>query len=105
MMDVSDGIGSDLMRLSDQSKVGFEINLESLPASQEILEVGRAKGWDLNDLMINGGEDYVLLLTVDPEKFERLSEGFLREFDRPLNSIGCGSFRTTVIFSISGNLA
>ena len=88
MMDVSDGIGSDLMRLSDQSGVGFEIELECLPSSAELTALAEAKGWDINDFMINGGEDYVLLVTVDAEKFERLYEGFQSEFQRPLTPIG-----------------
>lgn len=88
MMDVSDGIGSDLMRLSDQSGVGFQIHLETLPSSVELVTVATSRSWDLNDLMVNGGEDYVLLLTVDPDKFERLTDGFLAEFGRPLTAIG-----------------
>jgi len=57
MMDLSDGIGLDLHRLADASKVGFE--LDSIPV---------AHGATLDEA-ISGGEDYELLIvTNDPDR-------------------------------------
>jgi thiamine-monophosphate kinase len=57
MMDLSDGVGLDLHRLSDASKVGFA--LDDLPV---------AKGATREE-SISGGEDYELLMTTsDPDR-------------------------------------
>ena len=88
MMDVSDGIHSDLERLKEQSSCGFEIDLDQLPISKELASIAQKYNWSVDELATCGGEDYVLLITADPERFERLSEFFNSEFGRPLFQIG-----------------
>src|SRR5205823_10158749 len=56
MMDLSDGLGSDLPRLARASKIGFDIEFERLPL---------ARGAIINDA-ISVGEDYDLLFAVSP---------------------------------------
>lgn len=62
MMDISDGLYIDLQNLCKSSSVGAEINMEAIPHSAEI-EIETA---------IQGGEDYELLLTVEPNALEKL---------------------------------
>ncbi len=73
MMDISDGIASDLRHILKASGVGAEVDLRQLPLSPELREICAAKGWDAVELAICGGEDYELLLTVAPEAFEAAS--------------------------------
>ena len=65
MMDISDGIGSDLRHILDASGVGAEISLASLPVSAELDAFCRMRGLDARELAVSGGEDYELLFTVD----------------------------------------
>lgn len=88
MMDVSDGIDSDLQRISEQSGVGVEIHLENLPLSRALRKCSQKYGWKLDEVAAAGGEDYCLLLTVDPKRFPRLNQKYRRRFGRNLHPIG-----------------
>ena len=67
MMDISDGIGSDLRHILDASGVGAVIDVPSLPISPALQRVCAHQGWDAAALAIGGGEDYELLFTCTPE--------------------------------------
>ena len=67
MMDISDGIGSDLQHILKASACGAEIDVPSLPLSEALKRVCARLGWDATELAICGGEDYELLFTVDPQ--------------------------------------
>lgn len=66
MMDISDGIGSDLRRIMEASGVGFSIDTGRIPMSGELASYCRACGSDPYDFAVGGGEDYELLFTVAP---------------------------------------
>jgi thiamine-monophosphate kinase len=79
MMDLSDGLGSDLPRLARASNVGFDIELENLPV---------ARGATI-DNAISEGEDYELLFAVSSRDRNRLKREWRRKFPRlPLTRIG-----------------
>ncbi len=88
MMDVSDGIDSDLRRIMERSDCGVRIFLEQLPVSSALKKCSQKYGWNLEEVAAAGGEDYCLLLTVAPEKFAGLAEKYFRRFKRPLPAIG-----------------
>jgi thiamine-monophosphate kinase len=82
MMDISDGIGSDLKHILEASGplqgkpsghhpesplLGATIDVPSLPLSPELQRVCARLGWDAAALAIGGGEDYELLFTCTPE--------------------------------------
>lgn len=64
MMDISDGIGSDLRHIMKASGVGAVIDLERLPLSPELVSVCKEQGWDIYELATSGGEDFELLFTA-----------------------------------------
>ena len=72
MIDVSDGLSSETLHLSDQSKVGFHIYEEKIP--MDSLTISTAEELNLNPVMcaLSGGEDYELLFTISPNDFEKL---------------------------------
>jgi thiamine-monophosphate kinase len=74
MMDLSDGLGADLPRFARASKVGFDIQLESLPV---------ARGATI-DNAISEGEDYELLFAVSPRDRNSLERQWQRKFPRLL---------------------
>lgn len=68
MMDISDGVGSDLRHILDESGVGARIDTGKLPISKELQDLCREKAWDPKELALSGGEDYELLFTMDPQE-------------------------------------
>lgn len=62
MMDVSDGIASDLRHILKASGVGAEIDIDRIPISEAL----RASPWSATELALSGGEDYCLLFTAAP---------------------------------------
>ncbi|MBC7362985.1 MAG: thiamine-phosphate kinase [Candidatus Aminicenantes bacterium] len=88
MMDVSDGLDSDLRRIMEQSDCGVEVKLEKLPVSKQLRVCSQKYGWNLEEMAAAGGEDYCLLVTVAPEKFLALKRKFHQRFKRPLTDIG-----------------
>ena len=88
MIDVSDGIDSDIKRIMERSQVGAKINLEKLPISDAMKNVCGDYGWNAINLAAAGGEDYCLLCTISKEMFESISAGFWKKFKRDLYPIG-----------------
>lgn len=78
MMDLSDGIASDLRHILEASEVGAEVEVEAVPV---------AEGATLRDALC-GGEDYKLLFTADGAAAEGLARDFEAAFGRPLYPIG-----------------
>ena len=76
MMDVSDGIASDIKHIMEQSHVGAEIYLESVPTDYDIR------------FATTGGEDYELLLTVDPNAFDEVAAALLNATGTTLTKVG-----------------
>ncbi|HXO21050.1 MAG TPA: thiamine-phosphate kinase [Thermoanaerobaculia bacterium] len=63
-IDVSDGLSRDLSRLSRESAVGALVVAEDLPLSDHFLPLCQRIGCDPWELVLGGGEDYVLLFTL-----------------------------------------
>ncbi len=72
MIDVSDGLASEILHLSDQSKVGFRLYEEKIP--MDSLTISTADEFNLNPVMcaLSGGEDYELLFTIAPSDYEKM---------------------------------
>jgi thiamine-monophosphate kinase len=72
MMDISDGIASDLRHIMEASGVGAVVSLDRLPLSEELKAVCNIYGWDIFELATSGGEDFELLFT-GPEGLEEIT--------------------------------
>ena len=84
MIDLSDGLSTDLPRLCAASGFGARIEAAKIPAVR-VAALRGAKRLDPLDLALNGGDDYELLFTVHPEKARRLPATF---HGIPLTAIG-----------------
>ncbi len=88
MMDISDGVASDLPHILERSSVSAEVELENLPVSDLLQNKYGSQPSKLYHYALHGGEDYELLLTVDSRYYADLSAGFEKKFGKPLCAIG-----------------
>lgn len=72
MIDISDGLSSDLNHLCDESKVGALVDAHRLPIDQVVTEICGRRALDPLMLALHGGEDFELLFTVKPENVSKL---------------------------------
>lgn len=66
MIDLSDGLSSDLFHICQESKVGAKIYAEKIPIDKSLREV-LSENLNSLDFALNGGEDFELLFTVNPK--------------------------------------
>lgn len=66
MMDVSDGLLLDAMRMAEASKLNAEIDLDALPLSKAFV-AERGGGLDARLFAATGGDDYALLVAMPPD--------------------------------------
>ncbi len=64
MIDLTDGLASDLMQLCKSSSCGVRIYLERIPLARQTTELAEEMHIDPVVAALNGGEDYELLFTV-----------------------------------------
>ncbi|NJM94402.1 MAG: thiamine-phosphate kinase [Cytophagales bacterium] len=72
MIDVSDGLASELKHLAKHSGLGLDVYEDKLPIAQPALEVAAEFQLSSATCMLNGGEDYELAFTLNPNDYEKL---------------------------------
>ena len=72
MIDVSDGLASELLHLAKDSNTGVKIFEEKIPIDEETYHTAIEFKIDPTTTALNGGEDYELLFTIKPADFELL---------------------------------
>jgi thiamine-monophosphate kinase len=74
MIDISDGLSSELLHICKQSEVGCTIYEEKLPIHEQTNEGAAKFGIAATTCALNGGEDYELLFTISPNDFDKVKE-------------------------------
>jgi thiamine-monophosphate kinase len=72
MIDISDGLSSEIIHLCKQSKVGCNLYEEKLPIDPQFINVCEEFNIDSTTVAINGGEDYELLFTIPIADFPKI---------------------------------
>jgi thiamine-monophosphate kinase len=85
MIDVSDGLSSDLGHLCQASGVGARIEMRALPVSEAYRNVCTRLSMDTAAGVLHGGEDYELLFTIPSDRLARFSQ---HEIPVPVSRIG-----------------
>jgi len=89
MMDISDGIASDLKHILKASGKAAVIETDKLPISGQLTEYAEIKRLNIIQLATSGGEDYQLLVTIKDSEFDSIANAFKKRFNKPLYPIGC----------------
>jgi thiamine-monophosphate kinase len=84
MIDLSDGLASDVRRVCDRSGMGCNVDLDLLPVEDDAKELARSLGHDPPVLAATGGEDYELLISAP----ERVLDALAQSVGVPLTVIG-----------------
>lgn len=86
MIDVSDGLASELLHLCNRSGVGMQVYEDKLPIDKQTYDTAVEFGLDPITCVMNGGEDYELLFTISQSEHEKLKNhpdvhfiGFVKE--------------------------
>jgi len=74
MMDISDGLSSELLHICKQSHCGCRIYQDKLAISQEAAELANEMNLEPLIAALNGGEDYELVFTIDPADYEKIKD-------------------------------
>ncbi len=72
-IDVSDGLAADITHICQASRVGVQIEADSLPIQPEVATIATFTGQEPQDLALFGGEDYELLFTVPANQADTLA--------------------------------
>jgi len=74
MIDVSDGLASELFHICKASGVGVTIYEDKLPIDKQTFDTAVELNIDPITCVLNGGEDYELLFTIDQKDFSKLEK-------------------------------
>ncbi|MBO9699142.1 MAG: thiamine-phosphate kinase [Sporocytophaga sp.] len=72
MIDISDGLASELLHICKASNVGARIYEDKLPVDSMTFDTAREFNLDPTTVALNGGEDYELLFTVNQSAFDKI---------------------------------
>lgn len=70
MIDISDGLSSELLHICKNSNVGCRVYMEKIPIDEQTAKMANEFGIDPYTAALNGGEDYELLFTIPLSEFQ-----------------------------------
>ncbi|WP_228852794.1 thiamine-phosphate kinase [Aegicerativicinus sediminis] len=72
MIDISDGLSSEIIHLCKNSKVGVELYENKIPLDQQVISTCEEFNLDSTTVALSGGEDYELLFTIKQDDFPKI---------------------------------
>jgi len=74
MIDISDGLSSELLHICKQSNVGCVLHEEKIPFNEDMKDFAYKLELDPTACALSGGEDYELLFTISQADYEKINE-------------------------------
>jgi thiamine-monophosphate kinase len=74
MIDISDGLSSDLLHICNQSNAGCQLFEERIPIDYQTAVMAETFNMNITTVALNGGEDYELLFTVPLHLHEKMNK-------------------------------
>lgn len=72
MIDISDGLSSEILHICKQSEVGCNLYEDKIPLDQQVISTCEEFNLDSTMVALSGGEDYELLFTISQEDFPKI---------------------------------
>ena len=72
MIDISDGLSSEIIHICKHSKVGCDLYEEKIPLDPQVISTCEDFNIDSTMIALSGGEDYELLMTISQEDFPKI---------------------------------
>ncbi len=72
MIDISDGLSSEILHICSQSEVGCDLYEDKIPLDQQVISTCEEFNIDSTTVALSGGEDYELLFTISQEDFPKI---------------------------------
>ena len=72
MIDVSDGLSSELLHICKQSEVGCDLYENKIPLDPQLISTCEEFKLNVTTLALNGGEDYELLMTISQKDYDKI---------------------------------
>lgn len=94
MIDISDGLSSEVIHLCKQSKVGVDLYENKIPLDPQVISTCEEFNIDSTTIALNGGEDYELLMTISQDDFPKIKGnpnltviGYMTEEERGMHLV------------------
>ena len=72
MIDISDGLSSEVIHLCKQSEVGCDLYEDKIPLDPQVISTCEEFNLDSTTIALSGGEDYELLMTISQEDYPKI---------------------------------
>jgi len=72
MIDISDGLSSEIIHICEQSKVGVDLFENKIPLDPQVISACEEFDIDSTTVALNGGEDYELLLSISQDDYSKI---------------------------------
>ena len=72
MIDISDGLSSEILHICEQSEVGCNLYEDKIPLDTTVISTSEEFKMDSTMIALSGGEDYELLFTIDQKEFPKI---------------------------------
>lgn len=103
MIDISDGLSSEIIHLCKQSNVGCDLYEEKIPLDPQVISTCEEFNIDSTTVALNGGEDYELLFTVSQADFPKIQAnpnfsviGYMKEANEGMHLVTRGESKIPI---------